>query len=167
MRRMAKFGLELSEEKSSIIKFGRFAGKEAGTFNFLGFTFVTTKSRNGKFMIVKLTSHKKLKVKKQKIKKWIKENMHNPVKELIKDLNMRLRGHYNYYGVSNNYERMHNFYIYVLLQLKFWLSRRSQKGRITWDKFNKILKYNPLLPPRITRPYGIKLLKIAVGSRMP
>ena len=151
-QRLAKFGLELSEEKSSIIKFGRFAGKEAGRFDFLGFTFVTSKSRNGKYMVVKVTSQKKLKVKKQKVKMWLKDNMHMPVGKLIERLNLKLRGHYNYYGLSHNLKRMQNFYQYVERQLKLKLSRRSQKGKITWEKLEKILSYNPLLRPFITRP---------------
>jgi len=146
-QRLPKFGLELSEEKSSIIKFGRFAGKEAGRFDFLGFTFVTSKSRKGKYMVVKVTSQKKLKVKKRKAKKWIKDNMHMPVGELIKRLNRKLRGHYNYYGISHNLERMRNFYTHVRRQLKLKLSRRSQKGQLSWEKFEKILGFNPLLQP--------------------
>jgi len=151
-QRLAKFGLELSEEKSSIIKFGRFAGKEAGEFDFLGFTFITSKSRKGKYMVVKVTSQKKLKVKKWKAKEWIKDNMHMPIGELIKRLNLKLRGHYNYYGISHNTKRMRNFYNYVKRQLKKILSRRSQKGYISWEKLEKILAYNPLLKPFITRP---------------
>lgn len=151
-QRLERFGLELSEEKSSIIKFGRFAGKDAGRFDFLGFTFITGKSRNGKYMVVKVTSQKKLKQKRQNIKKWIRANMHMPVSELIKRLNRKLRGHYNYYGVSHNKNRMQNYYGYVKQQLKKSLSRRSQKGKLTWEKFERILEFNPLLQPTVTRP---------------
>jgi len=79
-QRLAKFGLELSEEKSKIIKSGRYASKDTGKFDFLGFTFVSTKSRNGKYTVVEITSQKKLKVKRQKIKEWIKSNRHIPIK---------------------------------------------------------------------------------------
>jgi group II intron reverse transcriptase/maturase len=150
-KRLAKFGLKLSESKSKLIKFGRFAGIEAGQFDFLGFTFITGKSRGGKYTVIKVTSQKKLKVKKQAAKKWIKDNMHMPVGELIKRLNMKIRGHYNYYGLSHNLKRMRNFYTYVERQLKLKLSRRSQKGYISWEKFKKILSFNPLLQPFITR----------------
>jgi group II intron reverse transcriptase/maturase len=151
-QRLEKFGLELSEEKSSIIKFGRYAGEEAGQFDFLGFTFITSKSRNGKYMVIKVTSQKKLKIKKQKAKKWIQENMHIPVSELINKLNRKLRGHYNYYGISFNTGRIRNFYVYVKRQLKLKLSRRSQKGKVSWEKLEKILEFNPLLKPTVTRP---------------
>lgn len=155
-KRLEKFGLELSEDKSKIMKHGRESGKEAGKFDFLGFTFIIAKSRKGKYMVIKITSQKKLKVKKQKVKKWIKDNMHTPVGELIKRLNRKLRGHYNYYGLSHNSNRMYDFFYYVKRQLKMRLSRRSQKGKISWEKFEKILKFNPLLAPTITRPLWSK-----------
>jgi group II intron reverse transcriptase/maturase len=151
-QRLAKFGLELSEDKSKIIKHGRESGKEAEKFDFLGFTFLISKSRKGNYMVIKITSQKKLKAKKQKVKKWIKDNMHTPVGELIKRLNRKLRGHYNYYGLSHNYDRMWDFFCYVKRQLKLRLSRRSQKGKISWEKLEKILHFNPLLRPTITRP---------------
>ena len=148
--RLAKFGLELSEEKSKIIKFGRFAGKEAGKFDFVGFTFISSKSRNGKFLIKCQTSEKKLKVKRAKATKWLKENMHTPIEKLIFKLNLKLRGHYNYYGVSHNISKMNSFYRHIGYMLFKTLKRRSQKDKMNWDKFNKILEYNPLLKPTIT-----------------
>ena len=75
-----------------------------------------------------------------------------PVNELIKRLNAKLRGHYNYYGVSQNFKRLKDFYRYVKRQLKKRLSRRSQKGYVTWEKLERILEFNPLLKPYITRP---------------
>jgi group II intron reverse transcriptase/maturase len=148
-RRLAKFGLELSPEKTHILRFGRFAGKLAEFFNFLGFTWYCGKTRKGKFCALIYTSMKKLKMKTRDIKKWMRQNMHEPVGWIIQKLNAKLRGHYNYYGVSRNSPRMHNFYNYVVEQLKKTLSRRSQKGALTWEKYEKILKYNPLETPKI------------------
>jgi group II intron reverse transcriptase/maturase len=149
--RLAKFGLELSEDKTKCIKFGRFAGEHAGQFDFLGFTFITGKTRNGRYTVVKVTSQKKLKQKRQKVKEWLKRNMHAPVAYIINRLNQSLRGHYNYYGLSHNQQRMESFYRYVRWQLKYWLSRRSQKGYITWEKFGRIMFHNPLLEPTLTK----------------
>lgn len=150
--RLAKFGLEISEDKTKIGKFGRYAGGEAEKFDFLGFTFITGKTRSGKYTVIKVTSQKKLKVKKQKAKIWLRENMHIPKEELIKKLNRKLQGHYNYYGLSHNTKRMYDFYFYVVKQLKKTLDRRSQKGYMSWEKFNRILEYNPVVKPKITRP---------------
>jgi len=149
--RLAKFGLELSEDKSRIIKFGRFAGSNAGKFDFLGFTIFGGKSRYGKFMVKYQTSEKKLKVKRAKIHKWIRQNMHTPVKELVNKLNIRLRGHYNYYGLSHNYDKMLGFFRYTKRELLKALNRRGGK-KITWETFGKVLGFMPLLEPKITVP---------------
>ena len=150
--RLAKFGLEISEEKSKIIKFGRFAGNDAGNFDFLGFTFVGGKSRNGKFIVKPHTSKKKLKAKRANVKKWLRQNMHTPTGELIKKLNVKLRGHYNYYGVSHNFKKMNGFYKYTERILFKVLNRRGGKKKMNWEKFSKILEYNPILLPKITIP---------------
>jgi hypothetical protein len=44
---------------------------------------------------------------------------------------------------------MRNFYNYVVERLKKTLGRRSQKGAITWEKMEKILKHYPLVRPKI------------------
>jgi len=121
--RLAKFGLELSEEKSKIMKFGRFAGKDAGKFDFLGFTVIR-----------------------------IMANMHTPIGMLIRKLNAKLRGHYNYYGLSHNMKKMSGFYGYVRYMLFKALKRRSSDSKMNWDKFNRIMEHNPLLRPKITVP---------------
>jgi len=148
--RLAKFGLELSEDKSQIIKFGRYAGDDAGTFDFLGFTAISGKSRSGKYTVKYQTSKRKLKAKKASIKKWIRANMHTPIGELIKKLNIKLRGHYNYYGLSHNFRKMQGFKQYVERTLFKALNRRGGKRKLNWDKFWRILEYNPLLAPKIT-----------------
>ena len=150
--RLAKFGLELSEDKSQIIKFGRFAGGDAGTFDFLGFTAISGKSRSGKYCVKYHTSEKKLKAKRANVKKWLWQNMHTPVGELIKKLNVKLRGHYNYYGLSHNFKKMMGFYWYVERTLFKTLNRRGGKRKLSWDKFGRIMQYNPLLKPMITVP---------------
>ena len=148
-KRLAKFGLELSEEKSKIIRFGREAGEQAEEFEFLGFRVVTGKSRKGKYMPKFKTSTKKLKTKRAKVKEWIKENMHTPIAQLVEKLNRKLRGHYNYYGVSGNIKKLQDFYEYVKWQLKRALSRRSQKDKTTWEKLGKLLQRFPLVRPSI------------------
>ena len=150
--RLAKFGLELSEDKSQIIKFGRFSGGGAGTFDFLGFTVISGKSRNGNYCAMYHTSEKKLKAKRAKAKKWLWHNMHTPIGELIKKLNVKLRGHYNYYGLSHNFKKMNGFYRYIERTLFRTLNRRGGKKKLNREKFGKILQHNPLLMPKITVP---------------
>jgi len=148
-QRLAKFGLELSEEKTRIIPFGQEAGDSAQTFDFLGFTFYGGKSRKGFFTVKLHTSKKKLKAKRQVVKVWLWEHMHVPVAQLIEKLNRKLRGHYNYYGVTHNAKKMMDFYQYVEWQLMRTLRRRSQRDRMNWEKFRRILERFPLLLPRV------------------
>jgi group II intron reverse transcriptase/maturase len=147
--RLSKFNLEVAEEKTKIIRFGRNAGNEAGTFDFLGFTVISGKSRRGKYLPTFHTSKKKLKAKRQAAKLWLHNNMHIPVSILISKLNLKLKGHYNYYGVSGNSKKIADFYMYVKWQLLRTLQRRSQRDKTNWDTLNRIFKYSPLAPPRL------------------
>jgi group II intron reverse transcriptase/maturase len=149
--RLSKFGLEVSSEKTKIIRFGRFA-KEHGskeTFDFLGFTATGVTTRKGKYQPQFLASKKKLKAKKQAVKKWLRENRHEKINTLIKRLNQKLRGLYNYYGIQGNSRRLYGFYWYIRQQLKTVLNKRSQKDKTTWERLQTILKYTPVLAPRI------------------
>ena len=157
--RLAKMGLEIAEEKTKIIEFGRFAGtdikrrtngkEKPKTFDFLGFTHYCSKDKTGKFRTKRKTSKKKLKAKVKAMMEWVKENMHRPVENIIKRLNIKLIGHYNYYGITDNYETIRVFYQLARRILKTILSRRSQKGIITWKNFEKIIKENPIAEPKI------------------
>lgn len=147
--RLAKFNLKLSEEKSKIIKFGRKSGGSKETFNFLGFTHINSKGRKGYYKVLHKTDQKKLKHKKQVAKQWIKENIKLPIKELIKRLNVKLIGHYRYYGITDNYSRIKEYKNYIQWQLYKQLKRRSQKDKTTIEKFYKILEYNPIAEPKI------------------
>ena len=147
--RLKKFGLELSEEKSKIIKFGRNAEGDGGKFDFLGFTHVTGKSKNGKFFVKRITSQRKLKAKRKIVKKWLRENMHVPVGVLIDRLNRKLIGHYNYYGIIGNYAAMNGFREYVLDRLYCTLNRRGADNRMSKAIFTKLIAKFPVAMPKI------------------
>ena len=157
--RFAKYGLSLAEEKTKILEFGRFAagnrrrrgeGKPE-TFDFLGFTFYCGMDRKKRFFrcIVK-TSKKKFRSKVLRMKEWIKGHRMMPVAELIKKINEKLAGHYQYYGVTDNSREIKN-YQYVTKWLLFkWLNRRSQRRSYTLDSFfNGLLRTFPLVEPKI------------------
>jgi hypothetical protein len=152
--RLKKFNLELSEEKSEIIKFGKDAGDDAGRFDFLGFTHITGKSRKGAFCVKRITSQKKLKAKRQAVKKWLRENMHTPIKILITKLNRKLQGHYNYYGMGGNFQSLAKVFHKALQFHKKMLGSRSRKGYITWELYWKIREKHPILRPYIKIPFA-------------
>lgn len=148
--RLKQFDLELAEEKTKIIKFGKFAEsdmKKSGkgkpsTFDFLGFTHYCSRSADGKrFRVKRTTSKKKKKASREKISKWIRENMHERPMWLIKQLNIKLTGYFNYYGVTDNGRQIQNMRKYVVKTLYKALRRRSNRNKLTWESFNKMLEF--------------------------
>lgn len=160
IERFAKFGLELSLEKTKILEFGRFARQNRAkrglgkpeTLDFLGFTFYCSENGKKEFFRCKVkTSKKKLRSKIKTMKEWIKNNRTMPVGELIKKINQKLRGHYQYYGVTDNTRGVKS-YLNVTKWLLFkWLNRRSQRRSYTLDTFyDGLLKTFPLLEPKVS-----------------
>ena len=156
--RLKEFNLELAEDKTRIIEFGRFAKRDRGnkgegkpeTFDFLGFTHYCSTGQNGKFRVKRKTSRKKFIAKAKAVRIWIKENMHTPINQLIKKINTKLVGHYRYYGITDNTDSIRKFHDIVKMQLFKSLNRRSQKNRYSWEYYwNDILKRFPIAKPRI------------------
>lgn len=145
--RLLKFGLEIAEDKTKIIRFGRFQ-KSKETFDFLGFTHINGVNRKGNYKLIHHTSSKKLKAKMQAAKQWLYEHFHEKPSDIIKKLNVKLIGHYRYYGISDNHNKLRRFQNYCRRQLFIALNRRSQK-KLTWEKYLNILKYNPIIEPKI------------------
>ena len=158
-KRFAKFGLTLHPEKTRLIAFGRFAWGEAkkqgkkkpDTIDFLGFTHICARSRQGKFTIHVKTISKRLRRGLKEIARWCKQHRHDPVSEQQKTLNAKLRGHYQYYGRRTNYGSINRFYRQVCRIWWTWLNRRTRGKMLTWDKFNVILRQYPLSTPWIAQ----------------
>jgi group II intron reverse transcriptase/maturase len=150
-KRLAKYGLELSVEKSRLVRFSRFQlGKNSERFDFLGFEFRWVVDHKGVPRVTCRTSRKRLRASLSRVGEWVKAERHLPVRQLVKALNDRLRGHYNYYGVIGNYRSLWSYFNQVYRLLKKWLGRRSQKSRMTWEKYSAVLKRFPLEEPWIT-----------------
>jgi|SRR5690625_1210469 len=157
LTRLKKFNLNVAEEKTKIIEFGRFAernnrrrGKgKPDTFDFLGFTHYCSKSRKGTFRVKRKTSGKKFKQKVKAMKTWIKANRHMEQKEFLKILRSKLTGHYRYYGITDNSEKMQSYYTITINLMFKWLNRRSQRKSFTRDRFYEVLKDFKLPKPRI------------------
>ena len=148
IERLKKFGLEVAEDKSRILSFGRYKGTKE-SFDFLGFTHLNGKSHWGKYCVLHRTSSKKLKQKRQNAKKWLREHMHEGIPQTIEVLNKKLTGHYRYYGIYGNWISLKKFYSYVKWELFKTKRRRDQSCWLTWEKFKEIMKIHPLAWPRV------------------
>lgn len=158
-QRFAKYGLSLAEEKTKILEFGRYAARkrtERGlgkpeTFDFLGFTFYCSMNTERTFYRCKVkTSRKKLRNKIRAMKEWIRDHRNMPLEWLFKKINEKLRGHYQYYGVTDNIVECKRFLRQTTWYLYKYLNRRSQKRSYNHETFfNGLLKTFPLVDPRI------------------
>ena len=148
IKRFDQFKLEVEPTKTKIFSFGR-NSKENNTFDFLGFTITNGKTRQGYYRVDYNTSAKKSKLKFKGISDFIKQNIQLGYKELIKQLNRKLIGLYNYYGISGNFCWINKLYNFVKNILRKALGKRSQRGEISWSKLKNILEYNPLIKPEI------------------
>lgn len=157
--RLQKFGLTLSKEKTAIKEFGRFASENRAkrgqgkpeTFNFLGFTHYCSKTQDGRFQVRVKTQGKRLNKAVMEMNIYLKRvrNLLKP-KEIWQMVTAKLQGHYNYYGVSGNFELMQTYYLRTKNQLFKWLNKRSEKASFSWEKFRRYLELYPLPEPKLT-----------------
>ena len=165
--RLKKINLELQGEKTRLIEFGRYAtvarerrgeGKPE-TFNYLGFTHICGKNRKGKFCVLRQTMKKRMRTKLKALNIEIKRRMHIPIPEQGKWLRSVLLGHYRYYGVPRNGPAMEAFRKEIVRLWKSALGRRSQRGKITWERLDRLT--NRWLPyPHIYQPYPAQRLRV-------
>ena len=153
-KRLGKFGVELAEDKTKMILFGRFAkerarGGKVETFDFLGFTHYCGKSKIGKFRVKRKTAKKKFSAKVREMKIWIRDHRYLKVTEMIRQINIKLRGHYQYYGITDNGYSLKHFMRCTNKLLWKWLNRRSERKSYTREEFKEMMKQNPLLEPKI------------------
>jgi RNA-directed DNA polymerase len=158
--RFAKFGLELHPDKTRLLEFGRYAlpnrtrrkqGKPA-TFNFLGFTHICAKTREGWFRLLRKTERKRRQAKLEAVKTELRRRMHEPVPEQGAYLGAVVRGYVNYYGIPGNSQAISLFRFAVIRIWHRTLCRRSQTGHVKWDRMARyVARWIP--PARICHPH--------------
>src|SRR6266496_1676860 len=184
--RLGKFALSLHPEKTRLIEFGRFAAKsrerrglgKPETFNFLGFTFICSKSRRGKFQIKRKSRRDRMRAKLQAIKQELRRRIHQPIPVQGKWLRQVVTGYFNYHAVPTNGPALAAFRFFVTELWQRTLRRRSQKDGMTWERITRLA--NDWLPkPHILHPWpqarfavthprsepyaGIPLVRICAG----
>jgi len=159
-KRLQKFALTLHPEKTRLIEFGRFAAErrqrrglgKPETFNFLGFTFICGKTRQGKFQIKRKTRRDRMQAKLRMLKEEMWRRMHQPIPIQGKWLWYVVNGYFNYHAVPTNARALHVFRHHVTDLWRRTLRRRSQKDRITWARMTQLA--NDWLPkPNILHPW--------------
>jgi len=153
-KRFAKFGLTLHPEKTKLIDLNSKRGGNGRSFDFLGFTHFLSKSKKGDKVLKRKTSTKRLTRAITNVSNYIQKNRHMKLRDLIAALNVKLRGHYNYYGVTFNSRSLESFYKMVRRRLFKWLNRRGGKINMNWNRFSDYVdKWTPLAKPFIKHSY--------------
>lgn len=173
--RLERFGLALHPDKTRLLEFGRYAERRRArrgegkpeTFNFLGFTHYCARARRGNgFVVGRRTIGSRLREQLRAIKQGLRRRLHRPLPETGRWLNQVLRGHLAYYAVPGNGPQISSF-IYRVRRL--WLKmirRRSQRSRMDWARFVRVLaRYIP--SPRILHPHSMHRFDARTQGRSP
>jgi len=159
-KRFEKYGLRVHPDKTRLIDFRKPLGQPRGgaggnggpgSFDYLGFTHYWGATRRGRQVIWWKTATSRVARSIKSIATWCRANRHSRVTEQHKTLCAKLRGHYQYYGVTGNWRCLSGFLDAVEGVWRKWLDRRSQKRHMPWPRFKRLLRRYPLPPPRLYR----------------
>jgi group II intron reverse transcriptase/maturase len=161
-KRLERYGLTLHPDKTRFVDFRArrpertdHPGVGGTSFDFLGFTHVWGKSRNGKPMVRQVTAKSRYARALAAVTEWCRQNRHQPILEQHARLAAMMRGHFAYYGIAGNSRRLRWYARQVVRIWQKWLSRRGRHGYVLWSRITELLKRHPLPPPRIVRRYTI------------
>jgi RNA-directed DNA polymerase len=158
--RFEEFALSLHPEKTRLIEFGRHTAvhrEQRGlgkpeTFTFLGFTFISGKTRRGDFLIKRKSRCDRMQAKLQEIKEELRRRMHQPIPEQGRWLRQVVCGYYNYHAVPTNSRALMAFRYHVTLLWHRTLRRRSQRDKFSWERITRVV--NDFLPrPVVLHPW--------------
>jgi len=158
-KRFGKYGLTLHPEKTRLVKFRRppsspdasVPPSRPGTFDFLGFTHHWGKSYRGYLVVKRQTASGRLARALRHITIWCCRFRHLSIREQQQTLNRKLRGHYGYYGITGNFRSLKRFKEEVQVIWRKWLSRRSQRAQMNWERYHGLLTNYPLLSPVVVQ----------------
>ncbi len=164
-KRLARFGLTLHPDKTRLLYYGRpprgGGGRRPESFDFLGFTHYWGRTRKGRWMPKCKTAKDRFSRAKRAINVWMAKARHLPLDVQARQLGAKLRGHFQYYGIRGNSRAIGRFRHEVCIRWRKWLSRRSQRGYLTWDAFHRLMRRHPLPPARLPRrPVQLRLANL-------
>jgi RNA-directed DNA polymerase len=156
-KRFGKYGLRLHPEKTRLLLFipPRRKTEESGceaaprSFDFLGFTHYWGRSRRGYWVVRRKTARSRFGRTLKRLGQWCRANRHQSVAWQHQQLVRKLRGHDAYYGITGNARSLHLLREELKRLWRKWLSRRSHRARLPWDRFHLLVKRYPLPRPMI------------------
>jgi RNA-directed DNA polymerase len=157
-KRLSKYGLTLHPDKTRLVPFRRpnqqpdrgdsSGNSQPGSFDLLGFTHYWGRSRKGIWVVKRKTAQGRLSRALRRIAQWCRLHRHDPISDQHHALSQKLRGHFDYYGITGNGLAIQRFREAVVRIWKKWLARRRRRGFLSWDNYGRILK-RYVLPPAL------------------
>lgn len=172
--RLGQFGLTLHPDKTRLLEFGRYAAerrqrrgqRKPETFQFLGFVHAGGRTRKGMFKVQRHTAAERLRGKLREVKAELRQRRHAPVPEVGEWLGAVVRGHCRYYGIVGNSRAIRRFRDEVNRLWHRALSRRSQKGQVTWERMQRLIQR--FIPPaRTVHPSSLLMLAVTTQGKSP
>jgi RNA-directed DNA polymerase len=168
--RFARFGLELHPDKTRLIEFGRHAARRRAargqgkpeTFDFLGLTHISARSRSGRFWVKRITISKRMRAKLREVNDELKRRRHQPIPVQGQWLGSVVRGHLVYNAVPGNTDMVNAFRTQVTRHWYKALRRRSQRTRMTWERMNRIVSR---WLPRVRTMHPFPDVRLAARTR--
>lgn len=150
-KRVGKYGLQLHPDKTRLVEFRPPGDDSSGgrSFDLLGFTHYWGRSRKGRWIIKRKTAKARLARAVHRVGQWCRHRRHRPVPEQHAALTRQLMGHYAYYGITGNASALWRFHRQVERCWRKWLSRRSNRSGMDWERMGRLLIRYPLPPPRV------------------
>jgi RNA-directed DNA polymerase len=154
-KRFGKYGLTLHPDKTRLVRFTRPSSADEGdddkpgTFDLLGFTHYWALSRSGNWVVKKRTAKDRFNRTLRRIREWCRTHRHADLEVQHRALVRKLSGHYAYFGVTSNLGALARLWHETRKAWRKWLSRRSQRARLTWEAMVRLLERYPLPLPRI------------------
>ena len=154
-KRLETYGLRLHPDKTRMVDFRspwkslRGGSQRECSFAMLGFTHYWGRTRKGGWAVKRKTHKDRLRRALKGIGQWCRRNRHRSLPEQHAALSRKLRGHYAYYGITGNSPALSRFQSQVAGRWRKWLGRRSGSGRMSWERFVRLLRTYPLPPARI------------------
>lgn len=148
-KRLAKYGLRLHPDKTRLVDFRRPPHGNDGVFDVLGFRHHWGTSRRGRAVVKRKTAADRMSRSLHAIGQWCRTHRHWKVRDQQRALARKLRGYDGYYGITGNGRSLARYHREVERRWRYWLSRRSRKAAMPWDRFRRLLACYPLPPPRV------------------
>jgi RNA-directed DNA polymerase len=172
--RFRQFNLELHAEKTRLIEFGRFAAERRAhrgegrpeTFKFLGFVHICDTTRDGRFIVLRRTRPDRMRAKLKEIREGLWRRLHAGISATGRWLRSVVQGYMNYHAIPRNLKAVSTFRCHVVRLWRWVIGRRSQKGRINWQKMARIAEH--WLPrPCVLHPYPSERLCVMIQGKSP